>query len=250
VNEIERAAAEHRQQKARAHAARVAKGARESRENAKARPRIERNLLESALGEAKGGKWAMNVAIGVALFAPLGLCIAFLPRIWNSRVMPWVYPFVALGLAFLLPRIPERLLARKRLRQLRRIGRGFDAERYLDQLRKKRHRGRLVVTLKFQQRFDAATRNALPDAIANWWPKVGKATWDRNALVIESAELRGIEHLRGGDSGSSSVFDNSRFHTALMSVVERVLPNIASTYPIASVSAEIAGHTEAWDAEP
>ncbi len=250
MNDIERAAAEHRQKKARAHAARVAKGARESRENAKARPRIEQNMLESALGEAKRGKWATNIAIALALFAPLGLCIVFLPRVWKSDVMPYVYPFVAVGLAFLVPRIPERLLARKRLRELRRIGRGFDAERYLDQLRKKRQRGRLVVTLKFQQRFDATTRNALPDAIANWWPKVGKVTWDRNALVIESAELRGIEHLHGGDSESSSVFDNSRFHTAFMSVVERVLPNLASAHPLASFAAEIAGHTEAWDAEP
>jgi hypothetical protein len=250
VNEIERAAAEHRQKKAREHAERVAKGARDSREKAKARPKVEQDMLAMALGEATYGKWLMGAAVLVGLLGPMVLSLFVLPHgLGDHLVVQLGVVLVCVATIIALRKIVEYLLSGRRMRQLRRIGRGFKLKEYLAQLCAKRRRGTVLARVRFAKPFTGSTRDAIPDAVRTWWPDVAEVKWQSETLVIESKELRGTEHLQG-EFSSTTIYNNAEFHGAFLAIVERVLPELGSSSPIASFQVELTGTTAAWDAEP
>jgi hypothetical protein len=212
------------------------------------KPKHQAALLAEALGEAGRGKWLTTTALIVGLLGPMVLGILVIPRRYSDNLLVMLGEVVFLVVPSMLGlyNLAEWWLANMRLRELRQIGRGFKLEPYLQALRENRHSGTLIAYVGFAAELDAATRDAIPDAVHTWWPDVGSARWQDAALVLESKSLSGTEML-SGETSHTRVFNNREFHTAFLAVIHRVLPELG--VPIASFRVEVTGKTSAWDAD-
>jgi hypothetical protein len=250
-SDIEQAAAKRRAHLAAGKRDDDAKAVHLAAWRVKAERRTRTGLRDEALGDVKGGKALSMTVMLVCLFGSVALIIWLVP---HEGVLELVVPFagamVILPTMFFVPMVFERRLAAARLGQLRRIGRGFDIEHYVDQLSQKRSEGRLVVRVQFERPFAATTKDAIPDAVLEWLPKVGRVAWDGDTLVLESAVLDATEWVAGGSvSRGSRYFTNVPFHARLLEIIGRVLPKLAATDPIAKLGVEITGKVLPWDAE-
>jgi hypothetical protein len=245
--DIQKAARRHRAEQANA----AAKLDRDLASRGSRQAKYEAAMLDEALGESGGSKWLTTAALIVGFLGPAVLGFVVLPsRLTGNLLVIFGETLVMLTTMFIMFRLAEVIIARRRMSQLRQIGRGFDLESYLQALRSNRQGGTLIARVRFERPFDRDTRTAIPDAVPTWWHEVGRVTWSiDDELVIESKEIDGTDPCDHARTGIYRTFNNARFHTAFLAVIQRVLPHLGKVAPIASFQVVITGTTSAWDVD-
>jgi hypothetical protein len=225
-----------------------AKEAKDAIERVDAEKRVRKVMEEEALAEAgKSGKAYTTIALCLGLFGPMAVGIFYFKD--ESFASIGITTLASMVGAFTAASMAEKLLSASRRRRLYRIKRGFEPSAYLESLSHKRRRGVLKVEMRFARPWPDDARESARDAVLEWMPSLARIEWEGTTLVLNSAELSGREWLSGGDGPSSHNFNNRLFHGAFLSIVDDVVPGLEKVAPIASLSAEIVGRVEAWDAD-
>jgi len=217
-------------------------------ERVDAEKHVRKAMEREALAEAGWrGKLFTNSALFVGLFGPMAVGVIFFDA--DSFLVLGLTTLSCMVGAFVAASMSETLLSAIRRRRLFRIRRGFVPSEYLEALGEKRRNGTLVVRVTFARAWPDDARESSRDAVLEWMPSLASVDWNGETLVLRSAELKGREWLSGGDGPSSHNFNNRLFHGAFLSIVGDVVPQLEKVAPIASLSAEIAGSVETWDAD-
>jgi hypothetical protein len=226
-----------------------AKDVKDAIERVDAEKRVRKAMEEEALAEAgKSGKALTTIALCIGLFGPMAVGIFYFKD--ESLTSIGVTTLAAMVGAFTALSASEKLLSATRRRRLYRIKRGFEPRAYLETLSHKRRRGVLKVEVRFARAWPDDARASARDAVLEWMSSLARIEWEGGVtLVLNSAELSGREWLRGGDGPSSHNFNNRLFHGCFLSILDDVVPMLEKVAPIASLSAEIVGPVEAWDAD-
>ncbi|HEY1547028.1 MAG TPA: hypothetical protein VGG28_04385 [Kofleriaceae bacterium] len=172
-------------------------------------------MAERALGEAAGGSAIAGAAAMAGVAAPIAIALVALP---DSAATTAIAGVACVVIPLVSYRLAVRLLANRRMRELRRLGHGFELEPYLAALRVQRDIAFVIARVSFA----GATKPALP----------ANARWDGDTLVIRSDAINGRWNGRRGIE-----YSNARLHGAFLAIVRRVLPQLG---PIASLRVEIA----------
>ena len=246
--EMERAAqARHQHDRERADRAR-ADASRAVTEVGLAERKHHAAMIADALG---GGPWATGLMIAGIVICLLGgvFAIAMLMPEGSGLGMFGVAcggAVVLLGVLVGVGLLLGAVFAAQRRRGVRRVGHGFDAERYLELLSQNRSSGVLVVGLGFAR--EPRDRRAMADAVVGWVPELF-AEWVGETLRVSSTSLTTKECLRG-KRGHSWVFSNTPIHMCFRRIVEKVVPKLEANTPIDRIDVEIRGDVLPWNAKP
>jgi hypothetical protein len=140
--------------------------------------------------------------------------------------------------------------ARLQKRRLRRIGHGFDADDYMEQLSENRRLGRLVVRVGFASPWEGNAKQSAADAVRGWMPSLDCASWDGETLSMSSKEFETrVYHSGGKHSRGGYAFTNAKVHSCFMDVVRRVLAKLDAANSISRIEVKLEGKIEEWDAK-
>ena len=199
-----------------------------------------KELLSESLGGTRGFSFSEYLIGGTALVLPMVLVSVFTN--WNTNKL-WVEALIVLMMAVSLfgsLSLREWALASWRTRQLWKIGYGFDARGYLEQLSQRRRGARVVVNLTFDAPWSMEQRNPVPAAVTEWAPGVSAKWSGDRALRLESAEFSGKATIYG-KGRAFRYFTNQEAHECFMKIVDEVVPKLQAVAPISHLEAELTG---------
>jgi hypothetical protein len=247
--ELERAATKQREREATAAAAkeqnaRPPKPAADQNEDL-----VRKKLVHSALARAgrTGGKFL--IVPGILFVSPIVTLQATTKLVGKD---PRLLLAAALGFGLMLAYsyVLNRIVAGRRKRQLFRVGRGFDANAYLQALGHKRHETRVVATLTFSRPWKPEQQELAAVAARGWvqldlkWLNDG-ATLELSRDRIETTELSG-----GKRNFHRKHFTNEPVHTQVDGVLNKVVPHLHAVNPVEHIAVEVSGKVSPFDAEP
>ena len=239
---IERAARAHRK-----GAAQAADPARVARHESIAR----RKMLEESLWEASGGSVVLILALMVMMGASVVVFFVVLPGVTHDFGLSMPGAVASIALSVWLVMVPgSRALTAWHARMVRRVGHGFDGERYLDLLSRKRRHGRLVATVRFDEAWDPSLRRSTTEAIATWCPELDPAHWEGDhVLRLQTPELATVKSYRKNKT-YVSVFTNHPLHARMKCIVRHVLPRLDAMHRVTRIDVEIKGGERPFDEKP
>jgi hypothetical protein len=207
----------------------------------------ERRARQDVLDESLTGASAGNVVI-LALGIPLIMVVTSVFFVVLPLAMHSGWPVLlglpgTVGAMFGVGWVLTRWQSGLQAGAVRRIGHGFDAQAYIEQLAEKRRSGRLVATVRFDDAWDAELKRSTADAIRTWCPEVKEPRWDGDRVLhLDTDNTSLIGHYRKGKYGYTTKFTNNPLHRVLRTLQKRVLPRLHAVHPIARFDAKIEGH--------
>jgi len=222
-------------------------------ESAKERDRRLRKVAASLLVESLGGSpgiGAAEIVTGMLALAAPPLVVGIFTS-WDLD-RPLVIGATVLAMAGLvvldLTLVP-RVLAAWRLFRLRRIGHGFEVERYLRFLSERRRSPRLTVELRFGERWPSTEWETVSKALGGWVPGA-KARWINDSMLkIDCGEFDGTASIADDDGSVFRYFTNRRLHDGFMRVVRKVVPPLTRVRRVVGLRVEVSGETVPLDAK-
>jgi hypothetical protein len=222
-------------------------------ESAKERERRHRKVAASLLVESLGGSPGIGVAeivTGVlALSAPPVAIAAFTS--WDlERPLVLVPAVLAMAVLVVLDlTLLPRCLAAWRLFRLRRIGHGFEVERYLALLSERRRSPRLTVELRFDEPWPSTEWETVSKALRGWVPGAA-ARWSNGSMLkIDCGQFDGTGSFAADDGSLVRFFTNRRLHDGFMRVVRKVVPPLTRVRRVVGLRVEVTGETVSLDAK-
>ena len=184
----------------------------------------------------------------LALTVPIAVSIAFFD--FGSMIVNVCTAAVTLPLIFVALNLAARLAATLATRSLRTVGHGFDVDRYLAQLSQPRRHARLVVIVRFADRWhDTEQQPAIEAARATVHDVSARFESAGRVLRFESAELTTTDSVVD-HSAPVHFFTNRPVHDCFMQIVRKVVPAVGATHAIQKLEVEIDGTLAAPGEQP
>ena len=207
------------------------------------RERRTRFLLVTSLAERKGFDPLQTGLMLVAIAATKAIGGTLL-GFGNFFVQDGA-SIVALPLTIALGINSEKLIAARVIRKLRRVGRGFDVDRYLALLSKRYRRAHLVVRLRFEEAWPAERMPAIVDAMREWVPELETVRFDGDrVLYAQSKELATTERLQAQYSSGSTAFTNWPVHACFTAILRRAVPVLDASHRIGHIDVDVGGKVD------
>ncbi len=240
--EIQRAATAHRN--------RIRKEAQEkAHEKASAADGSPGILLHSLSDRNGVGFWLSHFALVIGCIALGGLPFVLFPGlselVWNNMVLAIVWSLAVLFLIVVAGVSRDRIIARYRLMQLRRIKYGFNLKRYLTLLSQARRGAtHLEISIEFDEPWDKTTSQNVLDAVHEWVPDIEKNEWksDKELLLTSKILPTTYEAESGEFVGFGEFFTNRKIDECFDGVVRHVFPRLNATNKMTLIEVDIIGN--------
>ena len=135
-----------------------------------------------------------------------------------------------------------RAMAALRSLRIRRVGHGFDADRYLAQLSERRASAKLIVEVRFERPPDQELQRKASTLINGV-----RAEWKNGALKLESPALDGTGSVTS-HGRVTRFFTNRPVHDCFTHVVFGVVPALSASNPVTRLNVEVTGETTSLEA--
>lgn len=204
----------------------------------------QRRILESSLGDTTGLGYAIEMVVGGLLFcvptvaARLLFGAGVLDSNWSLVGITVISLAVLVG--FMLAR--ERVAIARDRRRVKKLGFGFDARSYLEQLSLPHDDGPVVAFIHFVAPLDGGKRALMATAARRLCRDLVAADWDQNrgALRLATAPKMGIESAVAA-GGATRWHSNAAAHKAAMRILRRVVPRLNAAHAVKLVEVELTG---------
>jgi hypothetical protein len=139
-------------------------------------------------------------------------------------------------------------LAAWRISRMKRIGHGFDVDRYIAILSERRPRARLRVELRFARPWEPEEKELATKGLAELAPKL-HVTWPSRFAVRLESEVEGRDTYVDDDANSTEYFTNRKLHELVMTVAWTVVPRLECVQKVEGFHVEVTGKTVPLDAK-